>query len=98
MVSDKIGRVALSLTLTLHEMRLHNMMDSLCEERSDDEKCKPTVVEAEDESILLAQYGVERRSDGFIYWRRDSSHHPRNWSSTRKLFDTSVIVLLEFYT
>lgn len=57
-----------------------------------------TAVVKEDETNLLTQYGVERKSDGFIYWKSDSSDHPRRWSSSRKLFDTSIIIILEFYT
>ena len=46
----------------------------------------------------LLAFGLERRGDGLIYWRRDSADHPRNWSTWRKTFDTTIIILLEFYT
>ncbi|KAI9663138.1 MAG: hypothetical protein M1821_008186 [Bathelium mastoideum] len=50
----------------------------------------------------LAEYGTQRSgstsTSSSITWRRDSCDHPRNWSSTRKLYDTTVIILLEFYT
>jgi len=51
-----------------------------------------------EEDKELSAFGVERRQDGFIYWRSDSADHPRNWSAWRKTFDTTVIILLEFYT
>jgi hypothetical protein len=51
-----------------------------------------------EESDLLANYGLKRRSDGYLVWRHDSEDHPRNWSYRKKAFDTAVIILLEFYT
>nr|XP_036585692.1 MFS multidrug transporter [Colletotrichum truncatum]KAF6795743.1 MFS multidrug transporter [Colletotrichum truncatum] len=51
-----------------------------------------------DESTTLARFGVERRDDGLINWRRDCKSHPRNWSLARKTFDTTVIILFELYT
>ncbi|KND86755.1 putative transporter [Tolypocladium ophioglossoides CBS 100239] len=53
---------------------------------------------AVDEASQLRAYGVERRHDGLIYWKSDSTDHPRNWSTVRKVFDTAVIIALEFYT
>jgi hypothetical protein len=50
------------------------------------------------EDERLASHGLERRKDGLVYWNSNSKDHPRNWSAWRKSFDTSVIVLLEFYT
>ncbi|KAH8884637.1 major facilitator superfamily transporter [Thozetella sp. PMI_491] len=47
---------------------------------------------------VLAELGLERRSDRLLYWRADSPDHPRNWSAARKTFDTTVIILFEFYT
>jgi hypothetical protein len=46
----------------------------------------------------LTAAGLERRSNHVVYWRPDSEGHPRNWSSRRKIFDTTIIILLEFYT
>ncbi|KAK1981282.1 major facilitator superfamily transporter [Colletotrichum cereale] len=51
-----------------------------------------------DETAILAQYGVERRANGVINWQPDCKVHPRNWSTRRKTFDTTVIVLFELYT
>ena len=51
-----------------------------------------------DERQQLLEYGLERRADGLIYWDSGSKDHPRNWSMWRKVFDTTIIILLEFYT
>ncbi|TQN65720.1 putative transporter [Colletotrichum shisoi] len=64
---------------------------------SSSEKSTFAIVET-DETAILARYGVERRSDGLINWKRDCKTHPRNWSTRRKIFDTTVIVLFELYT
>ena len=55
-----------------------------------------TVVKAGDEELSAS--GLERRKNGLIHWRSDAADHPRNWSARRKTFDTTVIILLEFYT
>lgn len=47
---------------------------------------------------VLASYGLLRDSDGFIGWERNSEEHPRNWTTRRKIYDTVLIILLEFYT
>ncbi|KXH43196.1 major facilitator superfamily transporter [Colletotrichum nymphaeae SA-01] len=51
-----------------------------------------------DENAVLARYGLERRADGFVNWQRDCATHPRNWTTRRKTFDTTVIILFELYT
>lgn len=51
-----------------------------------------------DENAILARYGLERRADGFVNWQRDCAMHPRNWTTRRKTFDTTVIILFELYT
>ncbi|CCF47866.1 major facilitator superfamily transporter [Colletotrichum higginsianum] len=66
-------------------------------QESSSEKSTFATVET-DETAILARYGVERRSDGLINWKRDCKTHPRNWSTRRKMFDTTVIVLFELYT
>ena len=55
-------------------------------------------VVASNDAQTLQQYGIERRDDGLVYWRQDCASHPRNWSTRRKVFDTTVIILFEFYT
>jgi hypothetical protein len=52
----------------------------------------------EDDADLLARYGLSRDAEGLVCWKADSPDHPRNWSTARKTFDTTVIILLEFYT
>ncbi|KAL4963144.1 major facilitator superfamily domain-containing protein [Aspergillus stella-maris] len=47
----------------------------------------------------LAKYGLEKDPEsGYVRWRRDSKDHPRNWSPMRKAYDTSLVMLFEFYT
>ena len=53
--------------------------------------------DVDQEPELLADLGLERRSDGLISWRSDSKDHPRNWTAARKAFDTTVIIFLEFF-
>ncbi|KAL8371126.1 hypothetical protein RB595_001125 [Gaeumannomyces hyphopodioides] len=52
----------------------------------------------EDSSTVLAEYGLATKQDGTVCWKPDSPDHPRNWSTARKTFDTTIIILLEFYT
>lgn len=47
---------------------------------------------------VLTEYGLTTKQDGTVCWRPDSPDHPRNWSTARKTFDTTIIILLEFYT
>ncbi|KAK4233146.1 polyamine transporter 1 [Achaetomium macrosporum] len=49
------------------------------------------------EAETLANLGLQRGSDGLISWRPDSKDHPRNWTSARKIFDTTVIIFLELF-
>jgi len=60
---------------------------------------KGFVVEVEEvaDSLQLAQQGLQRGSDGLISWQRGSKDHPRNWTTARKAFDTTVIIFLEFF-
>lgn len=51
-----------------------------------------------DHDLHLLALGVEVGPDGFIQWASGSNDHPRNWSRGRKTFDTTVIILFEFYT
>jgi len=50
-----------------------------------------------EDCLQLARYGLQRGSDGLISWQRGSKDHPRNWSTARKAFDTTVIIFLEFF-
>lgn len=57
-----------------------------------------SVNEMQNDIEVLASYGLLRDANGFIGWRKDSNEHPRNWSARRKLYDTTIIILLELYT
>ncbi|OJJ05759.1 hypothetical protein ASPVEDRAFT_138139 [Aspergillus versicolor CBS 583.65] len=47
----------------------------------------------------VARHGLEIDPEtGYIRWRKDSKDHPRNWSTFRKTYDTSLVMFLEFYT
>ncbi|PWY80585.1 subtilisin-like protein [Aspergillus heteromorphus CBS 117.55] len=48
---------------------------------------------------LLPEYGLKLAPDGLhIQWAVGNGRHPRNWSPRRKVYDTALIVFLEFFT
>lgn len=47
---------------------------------------------------VLASYGLFRDTAGLIGWETGSKEHPRNWSTRRKVYDTTLIIILELYT
>jgi hypothetical protein len=47
---------------------------------------------------VLDELGLRLVEDGFVKWKTDSSAHPRNWSTSRKIFDTMLIFLLDLFT
>ncbi|KAH9905362.1 major facilitator superfamily transporter [Xylariomycetidae sp. FL2044] len=51
----------------------------------------------DNENEELRCIGLTRGPDGLLRWRNDSPDHPRNWSTRRKVYDTTVITFLEFY-
>ncbi|EHA28385.1 hypothetical protein ASPNIDRAFT_123162 [Aspergillus niger ATCC 1015] len=58
-------------------------------------------VESEKETLLalLPQYGLKLAPDGIhIQWALGNCRHPRNWSLQRKVYDTTLIIFLEFFT
>ncbi|RAL02525.1 putative MFS multidrug transporter [Aspergillus ibericus CBS 121593] len=58
-------------------------------------------VENEKETLLtlLPQYGLKLAPDGLhIQWALGNRRHPRNWSLRRKVYDTALIIFLEFFT
>lgn len=57
-----------------------------------------SVNEVQDEVEVLASYGLLRDAHGFIGWGKESKDHPRNWRARRKIYDTTIIILLELYT
>lgn len=46
----------------------------------------------------LKEFGLRLENDGCLNWRMDASAHPRNWSVSRRAFDTSVLLALDLYT
>ncbi|CAG8961535.1 hypothetical protein HYFRA_00013953 [Hymenoscyphus fraxineus] len=46
----------------------------------------------------LSDLGLELDSEGIVRWERSNKLHPRNWSLSRKLYDISLIVILDFAT
>ncbi|OQD77508.1 hypothetical protein PENDEC_c002G05180 [Penicillium decumbens] len=48
---------------------------------------------------ILDHYELEFTSNGkLIRWSSSNKRHPRNWSTSRKTFDTSVITFLDLFT
>lgn len=56
-----------------------------------------TPVNITPEAEELAKHGLQRGDNGLITWQPDSKDHPRNWSTLRKCFDTTLIIFLEFF-
>jgi hypothetical protein len=46
----------------------------------------------------LTHRGFDVNAIGKVTWRDNSPLHPRNWSLTRKIYDTAVICFLETFT
>lgn len=47
---------------------------------------------------ILKNLGLRLDNDGCLNWRMDASTHPRNWSVSRRAFDTSILLALDLYT
>lgn len=62
---------------------------------------KSTLVKVEVDLELeetLKKFGLRLEHDGCLNWRMDASVHPRNWSVSRRVFDTSILLTLDLYT
>jgi hypothetical protein len=46
----------------------------------------------------LHGHGLATDAAGFIRWRNDNPQHPRNWTLQAKMYNTIIILLLEFIT
>lgn len=46
----------------------------------------------------ISEAGLQRTKSNRIQWNKQHEEYPRNWPIKRKVFDTSIIVFLEFYT
>jgi len=49
-----------------------------------------------DETLL--PYGLAMNEHQQVDWAGGNAHHPRNWPASRKVFDTSVVIFLDFFT
>ena len=48
---------------------------------------------------LLEEHGLEFTPDGqYIRWSVSNKRHPRNWSASRKIYDTGLIIFLGLFT
>lgn len=47
---------------------------------------------------VLEELGLRLVEDDYVKWRTDASAHPRNWTATRKTFDTGLVLLLDLFT
>lgn len=62
-----------------------------------EEKPSATVHDISLKTYLL-QYELELTSDGQnIRWGSKNPHHPRNWGTARKVYDLTVITLLDLF-
>ena len=50
-------------------------------------------------SFILEDNGLELTADGqFVRWSASNKKHPRNWHMPRKIYDTGLIIFLDFFT
>lgn len=48
---------------------------------------------------FLNAYGLEYTPDGqYVRWSVSNKRHPRNWPTARKIYDTGLIIFLDFFT
>lgn len=61
---------------------------------------KPGPIHQVTPEYALADKGLERTGDGknTVRWATTNPRHPRNWSPLKKVYDITIIILLEFYT
>ncbi|KAK1139226.1 hypothetical protein N8T08_001156 [Aspergillus melleus] len=46
----------------------------------------------------VLEHGLDFTADGrHVCWGHDNKKHPRNWGTARKLYDTSLILFLDFF-
>ncbi|PYH99077.1 MFS multidrug transporter [Aspergillus ellipticus CBS 707.79] len=68
-------------------------------------KATATIIKSPEESekdvllALLPEYGLKLAPDGLhIQWAMGNGRHPRNWRLGRKVYNTALIVFMEFFT
>lgn len=58
----------------------------------------PAVQESSVQSVL-EEYELELTADGkHVRWSASNRRHPRNWSTSRKIYDTTLITFLDLFT
>jgi hypothetical protein len=76
------------------------------------EKSTANVTMAEPEDVTSVESGVPRTSlaedikpyglllteEGYIRWDNQNPTHPRNWGASKKIYNSIIILLLEFVT
>ena len=72
-------------------------IDTPIQETGGDEKKSGTIV-IHEFSDQLKDHGLVLGDDGYIRWEAQNPDHPRNWKLWRKVYDTGVILFLEFIT
>ena len=55
-------------------------------------------MEQKDTESQISEAGLQRTKSNRVQWNKQDTEYPRNWPTRRKVFDTSIIVFLEFYT
>jgi hypothetical protein len=55
-------------------------------------------MQQDDTEKQVSEAGLQRTKSSRIQWNKQHEEYPRNWPIKRKVFDTSIIVFLEFYT
>jgi hypothetical protein len=64
-----------------------------------DDVPRPYITLAPDSMVAaLNSLGLRLEGVDHVKWLRDAAVHPRNWSTARKTFDTSLILLLDLFT
>lgn len=55
-------------------------------------------MEQKDTESQVSESGLQRTKSDRVQLNKQDKEYPRNWPTRRKVFDTSIIVFLEFYT
>lgn len=46
----------------------------------------------------IDQLGLKLDDEACLRWKSDCPDHPRNWSTSRKTFDTGLLFLFDLFT
>ncbi|KAJ5267020.1 hypothetical protein N7478_009828 [Penicillium angulare] len=59
----------------------------------------PSVADSDDLQLALETHGLEFTPNGqLVRWSAFNKKHPRNWPLSRKIYDSSLIIFLDFFT